>query len=595
MSRFVFSICAFGFVLSCFSHHISARFTDDFLQSSSNSRANTSSRHTRGVNSPAPIDCKLKSWTQWSPCDSCRDRTIRFQYLERASQFGGQKCVHSQWDERQCPEEGDCQIQEDHCGDMFACGPKGRCVGQQLRCNDEIDCVSQKDETDCEVINRRETKCTDMLTIPGSEKATQGYNALSGDFMNRVLDPTYFGGVCEYIYNGEWRKLTYDPFCEHLSYDDAEKYYRKPHNFLSYQIMAQATTVEASDYYEDAVSFLKARQREISFNAGITRRVAFVEIGHDVSAEFKFLRNISQYANKEVGFVRLLSTVQTAQFKMRSRDLTLDEDMLWALGDLPDQYDFGAYSQFFNEYGTHYVTEGTMGGVLDYVAVVNKNAMQRNEMTGSQIGSCIGSSLGLTLDQSLTISVKGKSCEKDGKKTTVDHQSSSAIEDVLGFVKGGHTGSSTGSLAIKDAKSYQDWGKSLKYNPALIEFEVSPIYELVRLSTAAEQLRTKLPHLKMAWEEYMQNFNPCHCAPCMNNGIPVLSRTDCSCICKSGYRGDACEETERKGPTHGDWSCWSSWGPCVSGTKTRKRECNNPPPKDGGLPCQGSSNQKKRC
>ncbi len=65
---------------------------------------------------------------------------------------------------------------------------------------------------------------------------------------------------------------------------------------------------------------------------------------------------------------------------MRSRDLILDEDILWALGDLPDQYDFGAYSQFFNGYGTHYVTEGTMGGVLDYVAVVNKNAMQRNGM-----------------------------------------------------------------------------------------------------------------------------------------------------------------------------------------------------------------------
>ncbi len=81
-----------------------------------------------------------------------------------------------------------------------------------------------------------------------------------------------------------------------------------------------------------------------------------------------------------MGFVRLLSTVQTAQFKMRSRDLILDEDMLWALGELPDQYDFGAYSQFFNGYGTHYVTEGTMGGVLDYVAVVNKNAMQRNGM-----------------------------------------------------------------------------------------------------------------------------------------------------------------------------------------------------------------------
>lgn len=79
-----------------------------------------------------------------------------------------------------------------------------------------------------------------------------------------------------------------------------------------------------------------------------------------------------------MGFVRLLSTVQTAHFKMRSKDLTLDEGMLWALDDLPDQYNFGAYSHFFNEYGTHYVTEGTMGGVLDYVAVVNKNAMKKN-------------------------------------------------------------------------------------------------------------------------------------------------------------------------------------------------------------------------
>ncbi|KAL0200024.1 hypothetical protein M9458_003211, partial [Cirrhinus mrigala] len=63
---------------------------------------------------------------------------------------------------------------------------------------------------------------------------------------------------------------------------------------------------------------------------------------------------------------------------MKSRDLTLNEDVHWALGDLPDQYDFGAYSQFFNEYGTHYVTEGAMGGYMESVAVVNKDAMGRN-------------------------------------------------------------------------------------------------------------------------------------------------------------------------------------------------------------------------
>lgn len=77
-------------------------------------------------------------------------------------------------------------------------------------------------------------------------------------------------------------------------------------------------------------------------------------------------------------------------------------------------------------------------------------------------------------------------------------------------------------------------------------FQSLPIYELVRFSTAAAQARTRLPFLKQAWVEYIQEFNPCRCAPCRNNGVPVLTRTSCSCLCKSGYYGLACEKTERK-------------------------------------------------
>lgn len=45
----------------------------------------------------------------------------------------------------------------------------------------------------------------------------------------------------------------------------------------------------------------------------------------------------------------------------------------------------------------------------------------------------------------------------------------------------------------------------------------------------------------------MQQFDPCRCAPCRHNGIPVLTGTSCKCICKSGYQGYACEETLRRG------------------------------------------------
>ncbi len=36
----------------------------------------------------------------------------------------------------------------------------------------------------------------------------------------------------------------------------------------------------------------------MSFNAGLSLTVAVVQVGLEVSGEFKFLRNISQYTNK---------------------------------------------------------------------------------------------------------------------------------------------------------------------------------------------------------------------------------------------------------------------------------------------------------
>lgn len=56
----------------------------------------------------------------------------------------------------------------------------------------------------------------------------------------------------------------------------------------------------------------------------------------------------------------------------------LHEDFYISLMDLPEQYDFGMYSRFFNAYGTHYVTEGTMGGTLEYVLVLNKTKMTQS-------------------------------------------------------------------------------------------------------------------------------------------------------------------------------------------------------------------------
>lgn len=72
---------------------------------------------------------------------------------------------------------------------------------------------------------------------------------------------------------------------------------------------------------------------------------------------------------------------------MRTRDLMLHEDMLQSLMELPEQYDFGAYSRFINEYGTHYITQGIMGGLLDYVVVVDKKVMEQSSKERLKEGS----------------------------------------------------------------------------------------------------------------------------------------------------------------------------------------------------------------
>lgn len=85
---------------------------------------------------------------------------------------------------------------------------------------------------------------------------------------------------------------------------------------------------------------------------------------------------------QDLGFIRLSSKVQTAHFKMRSNKLMLHEDFYVSLMELPEYYDFGMYSHFFNTFGTHYVTEGTMGGTLEYVLVVNKTSMASSSTVG---------------------------------------------------------------------------------------------------------------------------------------------------------------------------------------------------------------------
>lgn len=50
---------------------------------------------------------------------------------------------------------------------------------------------------------------------------------------------------------------------------------------------------------------------------------------------------------------------------------------------------------------------------------------------------------------------------------------------------------------------------------------------------------------------------------------------------------------------NGNWGGWNAWNTCSQtcggGTRSRNKECNNPYPSDGGLVCQGDSQESSDC
>lgn len=69
----------------------------------------------------------------------------------------------------------------------------------------------------------------------------------------------------------------------------------------------------------------------------------------------------------------LKNDVEVGQFQSNSpRYLPISEEFWKALAKLPAVYDFAAYRQILELFGTHYLAAGTLGGSFNVVASIDE-------------------------------------------------------------------------------------------------------------------------------------------------------------------------------------------------------------------------------
>uniref|UniRef100_A0A671SZN5 Complement component C7 n=1 Tax=Sinocyclocheilus anshuiensis TaxID=1608454 RepID=A0A671SZN5_9TELE len=488
-----------------------------------------------------PVHCKWGPWSpeSWSACDDCSKTQSRS--IAVYPQFGGQPCTGSSTRTQSCISAQVCPLEEG-CGERFHC-QSGKCISQSLVCNGDHDCEDGSDEWKCD----SKELCDLQKTPPNVELTGQGFDALRKEARGTVINTKSFGGLCRKTFSGDHMDL-----------------YRLPQSVLRYTFQVTAKNDFTDESYDSSWHYLNHFEKH-SRTTGTT-------YGHD---DYVFHNELFQSQSKNLLIMK--SDVDVAQFQNQAPEyLPLSEEFWKALRSLPVTYDYAAYRNVLERFGTHYISEGTLGGQF-------RLFMMASHCTFLYTGNVLYNNILFCVQY---VSQTDESIPKNDMATNIFGGASGYIAKLSVLNK---------NTPVENGRTFSQWSGSVKDFPKVIKPKLRPLHELVKEISCAG---VKKHHLKRAIETYLSEKHSCHCRECQNNGLRMLDNDVCKCVCKPGTTGQACEygmpQDEQPGVIHGDWACWSSWSTCKEGQKSRSRSCSRPAP-SGGRDCIGNAVETAVC
>ncbi|XP_061585342.1 complement component C7 [Cololabis saira] len=511
------------------------------------------------------IHCQWGSYGSWSDCDPCTKLQTRSRAMSIYSQFEGNPCDGVRTETRPCETTQGCPLDEG-CGGRFRCR-SGKCISKSLMCNGDQDCEEDGlDERGCTI--QKFIICVHTVPPPNIELLGLGFDAVTGERRGSVINTKSFGGQCRSIYSGDHNMI-----------------YRLPLSVTQYNFLVKVQNDFSDEMYSSKWHYAKhiVNRETVSGTTTGYKNYDFHE-SHDQTRTQKLLV--------------LKNDIEVSQFQSNSPNyLPISEEFWRALAKLPSVYDYSAYRKIVERFGTHYVSEGSLGGSFKVVAAIDEETERRTVSEKTQQHECVRTKRWI-----LIFPIYHEECWNNNHQMslTTERRRSNEVEKVN--VEGGGISHIAALKRLdlnepsKNWEMYSNWAESVRSFPQIIKQKLRPLSELVKEVQCAG---VKKLYLRKAIEQYLAESHPCHCQPCRNNGIVVMAGDKCKCICKPGTSGRACEqgaEVEgQPGVISGGWSCWSAWSSCSVGRRSRSRSCSNPSPQNGGRNCIGEATETSDC
>ncbi|KAG5279682.1 hypothetical protein AALO_G00080440 [Alosa alosa] len=224
-----------------------------------------------------------------------------------------------------------------------------------------------------------------------------------------------------------------------------------------------------------------------------------------------------------------------------SNQPTLHPEFQRAINQLPKKYtseNKQRFYKFINDFGTHYMTKVTLGGMVQSVTSIRQCMASLQGLSSEEIKMC------LNVEAKASVTGKGNGgaetshCQEAKDKTGGKNNFSNSFSDRLTEIFGGHTTEPELLFsADKDPAAFKEWLSSLPLNPDVISYSLDPLHELLSPKLPVQkQLRKAIKHYILESGLWQNCSEPC------KSGVKRNPKEPCVCSCQGdpGVGSDCC-------------------------------------------------------